>query len=55
MKKHREHICLMLAKLRKFDIQVDLNKYKFYMTKISLITSIEGIKIDSAKIKAIRQ
>ena len=49
---------LVLAKLHEFGIQANVDKYKFYMTKIKylgLIISTEGIKMDLAKIKAIRQ
>lgn len=46
----------MLAKLQKAKIQANINKYKFYMTNkyIELIISINKIKLDSAKIEAIR-
>ena len=49
---------LVLAKLREFGIQADVNKCKFYVTKmkyLGLIISTKGIKIDLAKIEAIRQ
>ena len=58
LKEHKEHVQLVLAKLRGFDIQTDVDKCKFYMTKtkyLGLIISTEGIKIDPAKIEAIRQ
>ena len=48
----------MLAKLRRFGIQADVDKCEFYMTEtkyLGLIISTEGIKMDSAKIEAIRQ
>ena len=47
----------MLAKLCKFGIQADINKYKFYITKtkyLSLIISKNSIKIDPAKVEAIK-
>ena len=48
---------LILAKLCKFDIQADVNKYKFYVIKtkyLDLIISTEKIKMDPAKVTAIR-
>ena len=48
----------MLAKLRGFSIQTDVDKCKFHVTKtkyLGLIISTKGIKMDPAKIKAIRQ
>ena len=47
----------MLAKLREFGIQVDIDKCEFYVTKtkyLSLIISKNGIKMDSAKVKVIK-
>ena len=47
----------MLAKLQKFDIQADVNKCKFHITEtkyLGLIISQDGIKIDFAKIKTIK-
>ena len=58
LKEHKEHLQLVLAKLWEFSIQVNVDKCKFYVTKtkyLRLIISTEGIKIDPAKIKAIRQ
>ena len=58
LKEHKEHVRLVLAKLREFGIQADVDKCKFHMTKIKylgLIISTKGIKIDSAKIEAIKQ
>ena len=48
---------LVLAKLCEFGIQADVDKCKFHVTKtkyLGLIVSTEGIKIDSAKVAAIR-
>ena len=47
----------MLAKLQEAGIQADVDKYKFHITEtkyLKLIISTDGIKIDPAKIKAIR-
>ena len=47
---------LVLAKLRKFGIQADMDKYGFYMTEtkyLGLIISTDGIKMDLAKVEAI--
>ena len=58
LKEHKEHMRLVLAKFCEFDIQADVNKCKFHMTKtkyLGLIISTEGIKIDPAKIETIRQ
>lgn len=46
----------MLAKLWEFDIQANVDKCKFYVIEIKylgLIISMNKIKIDSAKVKAI--
>ena len=57
LKEHKEHVQLVLAKLHEFSIQVDIDKYKFHVTKtkyLELIISIKRIKIDPAKIEVIR-
>ena len=48
---------LVLAKLCEFGIQADMDKCEFHVTKtkyLGLIISIEGIKMDPAKVAAIR-
>ena len=48
---------LVLAKFCEFSIQVDVDKCEFHVTKtkyLGLIVSTEGIKIDPAKVAAIR-
>ena len=58
LKEHKDHVRLVLVKLREFGIQADVDKCKFHMTKtkyLGLIISTEGIRIDPAKIEAIRQ
>ena len=58
LKEHKEHLQLVLAKLCEFDIQADVDKCEFHVTKtkyLGLIISTKRIRIDLAKIKAIRQ
>ena len=58
LKEHKEHMRLVLAKFCEFGIQADINKCKFHVTEmkyLGLIISIKSIKIDPAKIEAIRQ
>ena len=58
LKEHKDYVKLVLAKLHEFGIQTNVNKCEFYMTKtkyLRLIISTKGIKINPAKIKAIRQ
>ena len=58
LKEHREHVRMVLTKLCEFGIQADIDKYEFHMTKtkyLGLIISTKGIKMDPAKIEAIRQ
>ena len=58
LKEHKEHMRLVLAKLREFGIQTDVDKCEFHVTEtkyLGLIISTEGIRMDPAKIKAIRQ
>ena len=58
LKEYKEHMQLVLVKLCEFGIQADVDKCKFHVTKtkyLGLIISTEGIKMDSAKIEAIRQ
>ena len=57
LKEYKEHVRLVLAKLCEFGIQVDVDKCEFHVTKtkyLGLIVSTEGIKMDSAKVAAIR-
>lgn len=56
LRKCKKHICLVLAKFWEFRIQTDVDKWEFHMTKtkyLCLVISIENIKIDPAKVKAI--
>ena len=57
-KKHQTHVWKVLAALQKADLQADIDKYKFHVTKISylrLIISIEGICIDPEKVEIIQK
>ena len=57
LQEYKEHVCNILAKLREFGIQADVNKCKFYITKtkyLGLIISKDGIKMDFAKVEAIK-
>ena len=57
LQEHKEHVCSVLAKLREFDIQANVDKCKFHVIKtkyLSLIINKDSIKINSAKIKAIK-
>ena len=58
LKKHKDYVRLVLAKLHEFRIQADVNKCEFYVTEtkyLRLIISTKKIKIDSTKIEAIGQ
>ena len=57
LKEHKDHVRLVLAKLREFGIQTDVDKCEFYVTKtkyLGLIISTKEIKMDPAKIKTIK-
>ena len=48
----------VLTKLREAGIQANVDKCKFYVTEtkyLGLVISVDGIKIDSAKVEAIKQ
>ncbi len=51
-----EHVNKVLAKLRKAGLQVDIDKSEFHVTEtkfLGLIISVDGIKMDPAKIQTI--
>ena len=57
LREYKEHIRQVLAKLCEFGIQADVNKCKFHITKtkyLGLIISKDGIKMNSAKVEAIK-
>ena len=57
LREHKEHVRLVLAKLREFGIQANVDKCEFYVTEtkyLGLIISTKGIKMDPAKVEAIQ-
>lgn len=58
MNKHKEHVRLVLAKLREFGIQADVDNCEFHVTEtqyLGLIISTDGIKMDPAKLQAVKE
>ena len=58
MKKHHQHVRKVLMKLREAGIPADVDKCEFHVTKtkyLELIISTKSIKIDPAKVDAIKQ
>ncbi len=56
LKKHKQHVRLILNRLREADLQIDINKCKFHMQKIiflELLMSIKELKMNSWKIQAV--
>ncbi len=56
LKKHKQHVWLILNKLREADLQININKCKFYVQKIiflELLMSIERLKMNLQKIQAV--
>ncbi len=56
LKKHKRHVWLILNKLREADLQININKCKFYVQKIiflELLMSIEKLKMNSRKMQAV--
>jgi len=56
LKKHKQHVQLILNKLREADLQININKCKFHVQKIiflELLMSIEKLKMNSRKIQAV--
>ncbi len=56
LKKHKRHVWLILHRLREIDLQIDINKCKFYMQKIiflKLLIFIKRLKMNSRKIQMI--
>ncbi len=56
LKKHKQHVWLILNKLREADLQIDINKCKFHVQKtifLELLMSIEELKMNSWKIQTV--
>jgi len=56
LKKHKQHVWLILNKLREADLQIDINKCKFYVQKtifLELLMLIEELKMNSWKIQTV--
>ncbi len=56
LKKHKQHVWLILNRLREADLQIDINKCKFHVQKIiflELLMSIKRLKMNSQKIQAV--
>ena len=57
LQEHKEHVHSMLVKCREFGIQANVDKCKFHVMEtkyLELIISKDNIKMDPAKIKAIK-
>ncbi len=56
LKKHKQHVRLILNRLREADLQIDIDKCKFHVQKIiflKLLMSIKRLKINSQKMQAV--
>jgi hypothetical protein len=56
LKKHKQHVWLILNKLREADLQININKCEFHVQKtifLELLISIEELKMNSRKIQAV--
>ncbi len=56
LKKHKQHVWLVLHKLQETDLQMNINKYKFHVQKIfflRLLLFIEELKMNLRKVQAI--
>ena len=56
LKKHKQHVQLILNRLRETDLQINIDKCKFHVQKtifLELLMSIEKLKINSRKIQAV--
>jgi len=56
LKKHKQHVWLILNRLREADLQIDINKCEFHVQKIiflELLISIEKLKMNSRKMQAV--
>ncbi len=56
LKKHKQHVQLILNRLQEADLQININKCKFHVQKIiflELLMSIKRLKMNSRKIQAV--
>jgi len=56
LKKHKQHVWLILNRLREADLQIDIDKCEFHVQKIiflELLMSIERLKMNSRKMQAV--
>ncbi len=56
LKKHKQHVWLILNRLREADLQIDINKCEFHVQKtifLELLISIEELKMNSRKMQAV--
>ncbi len=56
LKKHKQHVRLILNRLQEADLQIDIDKCKFHVQKIiflKLLMSIKRLKINSRKMQAV--
>ncbi len=56
LKKHKQHVRLILNRLREVDLQIDINKCKFHVQKtifLELLISIEELKMNLRKMQAV--
>jgi len=56
LKKHKQHVQLILNRLQEADLQIDIDKCKFHVQKtifLELLMSIERLKMNSRKMQAI--
>ena len=58
LKDHKQHVQKVLTKLQEARIQANVDKCEFHVTEtkyLGLIVSTKGIKMDPAKVDAIKQ
>ncbi len=56
LKKHKQHVQLILHRLQETDFQMNINKCKFYVQKIfflKLLLFIEELKMNLRKVQAV--
>ncbi len=56
LKKHKQHVRLILNRLQEADLQIDIDKCKFHVQKIiflELLMLIERLKMNSRKMQAV--